>query len=217
MGRPHLHHSPEEQAKAARAYRHSYYQRNREQFCPKNKEHHCQCKCSSSSHSRSQDHVNNEDADEISESNQIHQPHLGPPERLTSESEPPIHNLRYKSPTSHIKNCLVIFLGGPDIKIYNYLDIICLTLLKCMDNTLDIEDIIPSIRKLERLEKDARAEEAGILQYYGVGPKLVQVQGIGKEVHHLLSALEEVFIYGLTSITELAVMYDGGELLFQSQ
>jgi hypothetical protein len=109
------------------------------------------------------------------------------------------------------------FLGGPDVVIHDYLDIISLTLLGRTDNTLDIEEIRSSISRLQRLEKDARADEAGILQYYGVGPKLVQSQGIGKEVHHLLSALEEVFIYSLSGVAELAVMYDQGDLLFQSR
>lgn len=123
---------------------------------------------------------------------------------------------RYISPTSRIKSRLTTFLGGPDVVIYDYLDTICLTLLGRTDNTTDIEDIRSSISKLQKLEKDARIEEGGILQYHGVGPKLVQAEVTSRDIHNLLSGLEEVYIYSLSGIAELAIVYDQTDLLFQS-
>ncbi|KAG2743333.1 hypothetical protein P692DRAFT_20879097 [Suillus brevipes Sb2] len=219
MGRPRLYNSPEEQAKAARMYRLKYYVRNREQFRLKNKEHYLRRK------KRTEDQVNDSDDG----------PGLGPPEHSKTHAEnninvglpdgPQKRLCRNKSAASHItpasrtsiKSRLATFLGGPDVVIHDYLDVICLTLLGRTDDTLGTEDIRSSVNTLQELEKHARAEEAGILQRYGVGPKLVQAQGIGKEVHHLLSALEEVFVYSLSGIAELADMYDQRDLLFQSR
>ncbi|KAG1792969.1 uncharacterized protein HD556DRAFT_1308993 [Suillus plorans] len=113
---------------------------------------------------------------------------------------------RYISPTSRIKSQLTTFIGGPDVVIYDYLDTVCLTLLGRTDNTTDIEDIRSSISKLQRLEKDARIEEGGILQYHGVGPKLVQAEVTSRDISNLLSGLEEVYIYSLSGIAELAVI-----------
>ncbi|KAG1753148.1 hypothetical protein EDD22DRAFT_850523 [Suillus occidentalis] len=206
MGRPRLYNSPEEQAKAARMYRLKYYGRNREQFRLKNKEHYLRRK------KRTEDQVNDSDDG----------PGLGPPEHSKTHAKnninvglpngPQKRLCRNKSAASHItpasrtsiKSRLATFLGGPDVVIHDYLDVICLTLLGRTDDTLGTEDICSSVNTLQELEKHARAEEAGILQRYGVGPKLVQAQGIGKEVHHLLSALEEVFVYSLSGIAELA-------------
>ncbi|KIK31548.1 hypothetical protein CY34DRAFT_19807 [Suillus luteus UH-Slu-Lm8-n1] len=208
MGRPRLHHSLKEQTEAARAYRRTYYRRNREEFRLKNKERYLQRKC------RSRGLLNGE-----SEGTNA--------EILTSKS--PVGNdtntglpngsqkrQRYISPTSRIKSRLTTFLGGPDVVIYDYLDTICLTLLGRTDNTTDIEDIRSSISKLQKLEKDARIEEGGILQYHGVGPKLVQAEVTSRDIHNLLSGLEEVYIYSLSGIAELAIVYDQTDLLFQS-
>lgn len=100
--------------------------------------------------------------------------------------------------------------------IYDYLDAVCLTLLGHTEHTTNIEDIRSSISTLQRLEKDAHIEEAGILQCHGVGPTLVQAEVTSRDIHNLLSGLEEVYIYGLSGIAELAVMYDQTDLLFQS-
>ncbi|KAG1818405.1 hypothetical protein EV424DRAFT_1620328 [Suillus variegatus] len=177
MGRPHLYHSLKEQAEAACVYRHNYYQ-------------------------KSQDQVNGDSEGinaEISTSK-------SPLENDANTGIPngPKKRQRYISPTSCIESCLITFLGGPDVVIYNYLDTVSLTLLGCTDNTIDTEDICTSISKLQRLEKDACKEEAGILQFYGVGPKLAQAEVMSKKVHHLLSALEEVFIHSLSGVNELA-------------
>ncbi|KAG1732568.1 hypothetical protein EDB19DRAFT_1911960 [Suillus lakei] len=118
---------------------------------------------------------------------------------------------QYISPTSRIESHLITFLGGPDVVIYDYLDTVSLTLLGRTDNTINTKDICTSISKLQRLEKDACKEEAGILQFYGVGPKLVQAEVMSKKVHHLLSTF-----HSLSSVDELVVMYDQADLLFQS-
>ncbi|KAG1800652.1 hypothetical protein EV424DRAFT_1545619 [Suillus variegatus] len=201
MGRPHLYHSLKEQAEAACVYRHNYYQKNREEFRLKNKERYQRRKC------KSQDQVNGDSEGINAEISTSESP-------LENDANTGIPNGPQKRQWSLSR--LITFLGGPDVVIYDYLDTVSLTLLGRTDNTIDTEDICASISKLQRLEKDAHKEEAGILQFYGVGPKLAQAEVTSKKVHHLLSALEEVFIPSLSGVDELAVMYDQADLLFQS-
>ncbi|KAG2147777.1 uncharacterized protein EDB93DRAFT_1146642 [Suillus bovinus] len=208
MGRPRLYHTLKEQAEAAPVYRHNYYQKNREEFRLKNRERYRRRK------RRSQDQVNGDSEGINAEISTSESPLKN--DANTGIPNGPQKRQRYISPTSRIESHLITFLGGLDVVIYDYLDTVSLTLLGRTDNTIDTEDICASISKLQRLEKDAHKKEAGILQFYGVGPKLAQAEVTSKKVHHLLSALEEVFIHSLSGVDELAVMYDQADLLFQS-
>lgn len=108
-----------------------------------------------------------------------------------------------------------MFLGGPKISSKEYLNTICESLLGRTDNPLDEENIKSAIDNMLHLEKIARAEEDGALQRYGIGPKLSRIQSVSKDVHRVLCALEEIFLYVLSDASQLQSAYDEHELMFQ--
>ncbi|KAG1854219.1 hypothetical protein F4604DRAFT_1686063 [Suillus subluteus] len=216
MGQHHLHHTPEEQAEVACRYRHSYYERNRKDFSLKNKEHYFCRK------SNSQATVLNNNNDSTCRPEQLltEQSIIKETAKLpASKSKRQLTKKKtdncYKS-LEMIKNHLMRLLGGHKISLQEYLNTICKYLLGHTEDTLDAEDIRSAIDATLKLEKIVHIEEDGALQYYGVGPKLLHVQSVSRDVHCLLSALEEIFFYVLSDITQLQAAYDQQELMFQA-
>ncbi|KAG2128728.1 hypothetical protein DEU56DRAFT_758349 [Suillus clintonianus] len=210
MARRRLYHTPEEQAEAARRYRHSYYERNRKDVLLKNKERYL--------HRKSNSRIIVNDVDSESTRCPIKETAKPPaPVKLPVASSRQLTKNKmdncYKP--LDIKSRLTRLLGGHGISLREYLDTICKSLLGQTSNTLDVEDIRSAIDAALKLEKTVHTEEDGVLQRYGVGPKLLHVQSVSKDVRYLLSALEEIFLYILSDITQLQATYDERELMFQ--
>ncbi|KAH7919137.1 hypothetical protein BV22DRAFT_1051256 [Leucogyrophana mollusca] len=200
MGRPRLHKTPQEKLEAARLSRKNYYLRNRgvinARLCVKYRDH--------------QSVPSNRPR--IPLPTEIRQPVN--PSPVTSRNGSQSQFNRMKLTPSFVNEKLALFVRGSSSAFLESLFKACTTSTPVNTHTAgDIEAIIEAACEIQTF---ARQVEAEVLQAEGCGDGLSEAVLTSRRAQQLLTSLEDILAYVLSSDTSgLIEAHDRGELIYQ--